>query len=466
LRENLLLTIDKEVEMQTSVYHSIEKKRKKLKEKRKELEETQLTALRELIPNHAIKTICERCRYFFRERFLTPIIIIFHMIGAAISREGSFQSAWHNSGQAGKSGSLAKARNRLPLNVWRELDRWIVVHLQEEFDKKDRWHGYRLVGVDGSCVSMSDGKELERAFGKTNSKHGRSRFPVGRVAFAFTLNSLVTISHTFDRYKVSEQTLFLQLIEQLQQGDLIIGDGHLAGANLYAQYLRKGMAFLTRAHQCLHVEQLSVVKRVSKDDLLVKMPVLKIHRRENPLMPEYIVVRMIKITTTVRGKKETFWLATSLVDTKRYSAHEIKALYKRRWKVETLIEEIKIWLSADVLRSKTVSGIHKEMFARIIAGNLVHWLMLKAAKKCRKDVNRLSTSAALRLTACYSIKMSTAPAWRLVALYEDLLDAISNSEVPYRPERIEPRMKRRDQKHYPTLKISRKEWRRINGIAA
>ncbi|MEW6621347.1 MAG: hypothetical protein AB1422_18785 [bacterium] len=36
-------------------------------------------------------------------------------------------------------------------------------------------------------------------------------------------------------------------------------------------------------------------------------------------------------------------------------------MYKKRWKMEGLIEEIKIWLGADVLRSKTKEGIYKEM---------------------------------------------------------------------------------------------------------
>ncbi|MEW6571554.1 MAG: hypothetical protein AB1390_10345 [Nitrospirota bacterium] len=54
----------------------------------------------------------------------------------------------------------------------------------------------------------------------------------------------------------------------------------------------------------------------------------------------------------------------------------------------------------------------------------------------------------------------------LPILYDDLLERIANSKVAYRPGRIEPRLKKRDQKHYGILKISRDEWKAVNAMAA
>lgn len=134
--------------------------------------------------------------------------------------------------------------------------------------------------------------------------------------------------------------------------------------------------------------------------------------------------------------------------------------------METLIEELKIWVSADILRSKTVEGIFKEIHARVIGLNLTHWLILRAARKHRKEVSRLSVSAALRLTTTYSLKMSAAPVWQLPHLYDELLEHIASSAVPNRPDRIEPRMIKRETKYYPALKISRQEWRDLYALAA
>lgn len=101
------------------------------------------------------------------------------------------------------------------------------------------------------------------------------------------------------------------------------------------------------------------------------------------------------------------------------------------------------------------------MLARMVASNLIHWLILEAAKKHRKDPKRMSPAATLRLTTAYSLKMSTSPAWRLGSLYEELLEKIACSLVPYRPDRIEPRMIKRETKHYPKLKISRSAWKNL-----
>ena len=45
-----------------------------------------------------------------------------------------------------------------------------------------------------------------------------------------------------------------------------------------------------------------------------------------------------------------------------------------------------------------------------------------------------------------------------------LLERIASSTVPNRPDRIEPRMIRREKKDYPMLKMSRDEWRTLNVI--
>ena len=449
------------------VSQRIEQRRKKLKAMREKIESAQLNALRELLTNKDIKQICDESGYYFRNRLLTPVVTVFHMIGAAVSRDGSFRSAWHASGQSGRSYVLSKARKRLPLSVWKDLDRHIINQIAEEHDAKHLWHGHRLVSPDGSGISMSDVPELTARFGKRGTQHRLSRFPVANMVFIFNLNTLVTIGHEMGHYKVSELELFDRFIPQLKSGDIIVSDRKYAGARRYHRCMKANLHFVNRAHQKLKIERLEVAERFDLCDFIVKLPIPKKERDKDPALPEYIKVRVIKTTIQNReNKKETLWLLTSLLNPKKYPASEIRALYKKRWRAETLIEEIKIWLSADILRSKSVEGIFKEMHARIVATNLIHWLILKAAKKHNKKPDRISVSATLRLTSAYSLKMSVAPAWQLPSLYNELLERMTHCLVPYRPDRIEPRLKKREEKKYSTLKIPRWEWRLIHARAA
>lgn len=447
-------------------YQSIEKRKKKLKQVREELISSQLNALRELLPNEAIEELCREAGYYFRTRLLCPLVTIFHMIGAAISRDGSFQSSWHLNGQAGSSGSLAKARKRLPQSVWQGLDQWILNQISQRHDSKYLWHGHRVIGLDGTCNSMGDEPELMEYFGSPNTRHGLGRFPIARNLIAFNLNTLITVAHEMGPYRASEEALACQLLPRLHAGDVIVDDRGFMGIPHYVQCLEQDLHFVNRLPSHVRIDRLEVVQCVNSKDLMVKMPVAKHYLKQNPDWPESILLRLVQVTARIRGRKGTFWLATSLLDSSIYPASEIRMLYKKRWRAEELIRELKIWLSADILRSKSVEQIRKEMLARIVAANLVHWLILEAAKEHHKDPKRLSPAATLRLTTAYSLKMSASPAWRLGSLYTELLEKIAHSTVPYRPHRIEPRMIKREKKYYDMLKIPRSQWRALHAMAA
>ncbi len=444
----------------------IEWRQRKLEEFRQQLESGQMNAVREMLPDEVIKQICKDCRYYFRTRLLTPLVTVFHMISAGISREGSFRSAWHLNGQAEQSGSLAKARMRLPLEVWERLHLWMMKEVEKEDLAQVQWRGHRVIGIDGTCVSMSDTAELFECFGRRKGNYGYARFPLARAVMAFNLQTMILMGHEVDGYTTGENTLLRRHLPKLHRGDVLVMDRRYSGANLYAEYQRTGLEFITRICGRLRVDKLKIVQTLDDGDLIVEMPVDVRHRCQDRTLPKVVQVRIIQTQAKIRGQRETFWIVTSLLDPEQYPAHEIQAWYKKRWKVEGLIEELKVWLGTDVLRSKTGEGVLKEIYARIIGLNLMHWLILKAAKKHDKSPERLSVSATLRLTAAQSLKMSTAPAWHLPELFEQLLDRIASSTVPYRPDRIEPRMVKRSHQHYANLKISRTEWRSLHAMAA
>lgn len=260
----------------------IEWRRKKLEGERQKLESEQWNSLRQLLPNDVIERICEDCKYQFRTRLLTPLVIVFHMIGAGVSREGSFQSSWEIIGQSGQSGSLAKGRRRIPRKVWQGLDQWIVEEIDKEFGELSHWRGHRVVGVDGTCLSMSDKAELIEHFGRAGSRSGKSRFPIARSTLAFDLGTLVTIGHELGAYRKCEMELFRPILKHLRPGDVVVADRQFSGANLYAEYQQAGVDFIIRVHGHLKVEDLQILKEFSPGDGLVKMQVYPEHRREDP----------------------------------------------------------------------------------------------------------------------------------------------------------------------------------------
>ena len=185
--------------------HNINKFQRTFTEKKQELINNHLKALHFLVNPEIIYNICKDEVYLFRKRIITPCITVFHMLLAAFSPETSFQSAWHFAGESCQSASLSKARKRLPLIIWEKLHKYVIQKTQEEIEVYERWRGLRIIGIDGTCVSMEDAPDLEKAFGRSGSKHGQSKFPIARIVFAFLLNGLICIHHEIAPYNSAGQ---------------------------------------------------------------------------------------------------------------------------------------------------------------------------------------------------------------------------------------------------------------------
>ncbi len=422
---------------------------------------SQMNVLRDILPDEQILSACREAGHEFRRRLLTPVVTVFHMIAAALWPENSFRSAWQSTGAPRvSSGSLADARTRLPLGVVSALFDKVTDAAQRLSEGYVRWRGHRVVNIDGFCSSMEDNPELHEAFGTSNGRHGAGRYPLARVVVAAFMHTMIAVSYAVGRYRDSEQALTREVLPKLQAGDLIVADRHFAGANLYAEYLGGGQEFITRKHQRLKVGRLKRLVKYGRGDFVTELRVNPSHRRADRTLPEVVRVRMIRVTVGIRGKQTTIWLVTSLLDAQKYPADEVARLYAARWKIETLIRDLKIACGADVLRSKKPDGVRKELAARMMAMNMVRMLMVEAAVTRGEDPQRLSFSNAMRLVTATSLKMSEAPVWRLPILYEEMLAGIAASTVPERPGRNEPRMTAREKQHYPRLGIKRAEWRR------
>ena len=130
-----------------------------------------------------------------------------------------------------------------------------------------------------------------------------------------------------------------------------------------------------------------------------------------------------------------------------------------RWRIETLFRQVKTNFSADVLRSQTPAGTHKEIAARLVAVNIVRTIMLEAAIAQDVEPMRISFVHAVRAIISFSPAFATEAFWRLPQIYRAMLVEIAAHLTEERPDRIEPRMIKREWQHYPSMKITRSQGR-------
>ena len=124
-----------------------------------------------------------------------------------------------------------------------------------------------------------------------------------------------------------------------------------------------------------------------------------------------------------------------------YPATELASLYQQRWEIETHLRHLKQTLGMDVLRTKTVDGIHKELAMFAIVYNLIRLVMMKSANSQNVLVTRISFVDAQRQLR-HAFTGTDLP--KLIVL-------------PNRPHRCEPRVRKRRPKQYPVMQKPRRK---------
>jgi IS4 transposase len=105
-------------------------------------------------------------------------------------------------------------------------------------------------------------------------------------------------------------------------------------------------------------------------------------------LPDKLIVREIYFYIFIPGfRTEQVSLITTLLDTKTYSTLDITSLYQERWDVEVNLRHLKTTLGMDILRGKTPAMVRKEIWAFLLAYNLLRSLTFFHDSRQKKKIN-------------------------------------------------------------------------------
>ena len=161
-------------------------------------------------------------------------------------------------------------------------------------------------------------------------------------------------------------------------------------------------------------------------------------------------MRVVRYDIAKRGfRTQSVTLVTTLLDSNIPTA-DLAELYFRRWSVELHFREIKIHLNMDILRCKTPHMIERELAMHIIAYNLVRCVMQKAALTHNIDLQRVSFKGCLDALRQFANALHGAEdkPRTVAAMVDEMLRVIASDQVPDRPGRSEPRVRKRRPKNY------------------
>ena len=124
---------------------------------------------------------------------------------------------------------------------------------------------------------------------------------------------------------------------------------------------------------------------------------------------------------------------------------------------------MKITMQMDILRCKTPELIRKEVWTHILAYNLIRTIMAQTATKHNIEPRTISFKGALQTLEAFqpviALQGRHDSKCRL-QLYHQLLNAVAAHRVADRPDRFEPRLRKRRHKKYFFLVKPRDETKR------
>jgi hypothetical protein len=250
----------------------------------------------------------------------------------------------------------------------------------------------RLVALDGSTLNVLDTPANVRAFGKPPASRGETVFAQIRWVGLAEIGTHVLFAVEMGGWRKSEYALGQKLLRHLRPGMLCLADRLFYGFPMWGQAVATGADLLWRVQKNISLPRLH---RLKDGSYLSEVRPRSTERKS--VREQKIVVRLIEFDVSVRGKSEHYRLITTLLDPKQGSAIDLARLYARRWKIETIFDEIKDRQRNGVLalRSKLPDLVRQDFYGLLLAHFGVRSLMLEAARKERVEPDELSFTHAL-----------------------------------------------------------------------
>src|SRR5205085_1368103 len=98
-------------------------------------------------------------------------------------------------------------------------------------------------------------------------------------------------------------------------------------------------------------------------------------------LPATLAVREVRVHVNVAGfRTRVLVVVTTVLDAKTLTAEDVAVLYRIRWYAEIDLRALKQTLQMDVLRCQSPDMVRKEVWAHLLAYNLIRAEMAAAAR--------------------------------------------------------------------------------------
>lgn len=416
----------------------------------------------------AILDACREAKHTWRDRILNPVVLVQVFLLQILHGNTACEHLRHLTGIAFTAGAYCQARMALPLAVFQRLLRSVSERINGGLTDAT-WHGHRTLYIDGTGFSMPDTPVLQARFGQPGGQRKGCGFPVAHLLTLFHAGTGMLLDVFTAPLRTHDLAMAAQVHPSLKPNDVLVADRGFCSYAHFALLLQGGVHAVMRMHQKMlvnftprrpHAVRLHGKRSKGEKGLPTSRWLRTLGYEDQVVMwtkpvscpkwmtadqfqklPDGIEVRELRYRVHIPGfRVQIVTLATTLLDAEIYSVNDLADLYRQRWEIETNLAHLKTTMGLDVLKCKTVDGVLKELIVFCLLYNLVRLVMLNAARIQNVDVRRISFIDALRWLASANAG-------------EKLPPLVVN---PDRPDRCEPRVRKRRPKQFPVMRQPRR----------
>ncbi len=420
-------------------------------------------------------------KVFWKDRIYSPLITLWVFLGQVLSADHSCRAAVarliaHRIGQgqspcSSETGAYCQARKRLPEKFYSSVVCQTGRTLEASVDQNWLWKNRHVHMFDGSTVSMPDTPKNQKAYPQLYNQAVGVGFPIARIAAIISLTCGAVLDLAICRYAGKGQgeiSLLRRMWGLFRQGDVLLTDCLMCTWTELVMLQQRGVDSVTRLNRATRKADFRRGKRLGKDDHIVRWRKPRrprsIDRKTYDSLPEFLTVREVRVRVEQPGfRTKTLVVVTTLLDPEEFTKSDLAELYRARWNNELDLRSIKITLQMDILRCKTPEMVRKEIWTHLLAYNLIRTVIAQAANKHDILPRSISFKGALQTLEAFQplidFQEYRGSSFRS-DVYQQVLDSLVVHRVADRPDRFEPRKRKRRPKKYPNLIKSRNETKR------
>lgn len=413
--------------------------------------------------NGVLKT--RRCAYSPATTFMTML----HQVADSGSlRDGArlVEASACGRGNECRVGSststYSDARQRLPLESIEKVHKRVCDKMMPTIEL---FNGRRVMIVDGSSCQLADTQKNQEWYPQPSKQKKGCGQPVVQLVALLNLTTGALEHVDLSPATAHEGSVFdVELSQHLKEGDILMADRGFSSYLHFAQLKERGVDVIMRMNGSRKWP-----KGVHGDEAEVEWsrPALSerpehVSEKEWRALPETITVRYVRHRIHPKGFRPIEIIVVTTLSKSEASAEQIGQAYQHRWEIELCFDNLKTTLGMHFIDVKSPQMAAKMIMTYIIAHNLIRLTMHRAARAVAavcpnqpEEPLRQSFKGSMDAIKRFCAEMAGASRSAITRLKEALYKAIAFDKVPDRPERIEPRVRKRRPKPFPLMTKSR-----------